>query len=226
MIKSLVLLAGVSIGALQAATITMTNTFDLGQEPPAGFFSPTAPTSKVAVDGVHSLGVVFGFTESGSPSSNAAYGDDVDTSSNQLAPLSGLVLSGHPTGVLTLTFDAPTTVLSFDLAFALLDVDAGGTVTIDGTAIPFTTAGKSGWQELFSLGNFTWTSATPFTQASIAFDSTAAQAALFALDNLAYNAAVTSPVPEPGPLSSIALGVFLIGAVRYVRGFRLSRRAR
>src|SRR5687767_970953 len=128
--KPLVLLATVTVlfGAAHGATIT--NTFDGGQAPPSGAPGPNAPSVPAVADGVHALGITFGFTEGGASSTNAIYGRDIDTVANELAPLSDPVLDGPATGVLTLSFDMPATFLAFDIAFGILPDNSGGTVTI------------------------------------------------------------------------------------------------
>src|SRR5215475_12053686 len=64
-------------GTGQATTIIITNTFDLGQIPPAGAPGPPAPVTSGSIDGVHALGVSFSFTEGGNPSNSALYGISV-----------------------------------------------------------------------------------------------------------------------------------------------------
>ena len=61
-------------GTAQAGTIVV-NTFDSGQTPPPGGLGPNAPVGPTAANGVHALGVTFGFTENGLASTNATYGD-------------------------------------------------------------------------------------------------------------------------------------------------------
>lgn len=180
-------LAGIALGD----TIVV-NTFDGGQTPPPGASGPNAPAAGTVVDGVHALGVTFGFSEAGIASTAALYGDSIGTTGFALAPLSDPVLDGPGDGVLTLTFDSPSTFLSFDVAFTDPS-GSGGTVTINGVGMPFSTTGNVGFMSLFSIGNFSWTPATPFTQATIAFSDSSSNE--FAIDNLSYSDPVTTPEP-------------------------------
>src|SRR5687767_5791488 len=197
--KPLVLLASLTVlfGAAHGATIT--NTFDGSQAPPIGAPGPNAPSVPTVADGIHALGITFGFTEGGVSSTNALYGRDIDTVNNELAPLSDPVLDGPATGVLTFDFDMPANFLAFDIAFGVLPENSGGIVTIGTTSIPFTTIGNSGFMGFFSLGSFSYTASSSFTNAVITFDSNASSAN-FAIDNLSYDAILASSavgVPEP-----------------------------
>jgi hypothetical protein len=199
-------------GTAQAGTIVV-NTFDGSQTPPPGGLGPNAPAGSTAANGVHALGVTFGFTENGLASANATYGDtSIDTTGLQLAPLSSPVLLGDSdtNGVLTLTFDAPSTFLSFDIAFTD-SIGPGGTVTINGTGKAFTTTANSGLAGLFSIGSFSWTPSSSFTQATIAFDNgpTSTQ---FAIDNLSYDEpAAASGTPEPATVGLLGGGMLAFG---------------
>jgi hypothetical protein len=197
------------VGTAQASVIT--NTFDLGQAPPPGGSGPTAPAAPTAANGVHALGVTFGFTEGGNPSSAAMYGVSVMTGPNELAPLSDPVLDGPADGVLTLVFDTPTTFLSFDIAF-MTPTGPGGQVTVGGNSQPISTTGNSGVLGLFSIGSFSWTPAAPFLNATITFDS-AASSTQFAIDNLSYDDPPAG-TPEPGCLILVGSGLVMGLAVR------------
>ena len=201
------------VGTAQAGVI-ITNTFDLGQAPPPGGSGPDAPTVATAANGVHALGVTFGFTEGGIPTSAATYGGTVGTAPNELAPLSDPVLDGPADGVLTLVFDTPTTFLSFDIAFGTSTgpIGPGGQVTIGGNSQRISTTGNSGAGGMFSIGSFSWTPPSPFTQATIAFDNSASQT-LFAIDNLSYDDPPAS-TPEPGCLIFVGAGLVMGLAVR------------
>ncbi len=198
------------VGTAQAGVI-ITNTFDLGQAPPPGGSGPDAPAAPTAANGVHALGVTFGFTENGNPSNAATYGDSIGTGAYDLAPLTDPVLDGPGDGVLTLSFDTPATFLSFDIAFGT-STGPGGRVTIGGTSQPISTTGNSGTGGMFSIGSFLWTPASPFTQATIAFDNSASQT-LFAIDNLSYDDPPAS-TPEPGCLIFVGAGLVMGLAVR------------
>ena len=202
------LLCCVVAGTAQAGTIVV-NTFDSGQAPPPGGFGLNAPVGPTAANGVDALGVTFGFTEDGLASANATYGDtSIDTTGLQLDPLSSPLLLGNSDGVLTLTFDAPSTFLFFDIAFT--DPSGlGGTVTINGTGNSFTTAGPAGFTGLFSIGNFFWTPSSSFTQATIAFD-TWPNGTQFAIDNLTYD---QPSAPEPATVALLGGGMLAFGLI-------------
>jgi hypothetical protein len=199
-------------GTAQAGTIVV-NTFDSGQAPPPGGFGLNAPVGPTVANGVDALGVTFGFTENGLASTNATYGDTtIDTTGLDLAPLSSPLLLGNSDGVLTLTFDAPSTFLFFDIAFT--DPSGlGGTVTINGTGNSFTSAGTSGFDGLFSIGNFMWTPSSSFTQATIAFDNSWPSGTQFAIDNLAYDEPSASGTPEPGTVGLLGGGMLAFGLI-------------
>ena len=204
------LLCSVVAGTAQAGTIVV-NTFDSGQAPPPGALGPNAPLGPTIANGVHALGITFGFTENGLASTNATYGDtDIDTTGLQLDPLSSPLLLGNSDGVLTLTFDAPTTFLLFDIAFT--DASGlGGTVTINGTGTSFTTSPNSGLGFLFSIGNFDSPPSSSFTQATIAFDNTWPGGTQFAIDNLTYDE--PSGTPEPATVGLLGGGMLALGLI-------------
>jgi len=206
------LLCCVVAGTAQAGTIVV-NTFDSGQTPPPGGSGPNAPVGPTVADGVYALGVTFGFTENGLASTNATYGDtDIDTTGLQLAPLSSPLLLGNSDGVLTLTFDAPSTFLLFDIAFT--DASGlGGTVTINGTGTSFTTSGNSGLGFLFSIGNFMSPPSSSFTQATIAFDNNWPGGTQFAIDNLTYDEPSASGTPEPATVGLLGGGMLALGLI-------------
>lgn len=199
------------VGVAHADTVIIANTFDLGQTPPAGATGPNAPLSPTNANGLHVLGMTFGFKEGGSASSASLYGDTVFTGLNQLAPLSDHVLDGPGDGVLTLVFDMPTTFLSFDIAFTV-PTGPGGQVTIGANSQPVSTAPEVGASNAFSIGSFSWTPTSAFTEATITFDSAAA-AGGFAIDNLSYTA---PQVPEPASIIFSGGGLIsILAAIRF-----------
>lgn len=209
---TLVVLAAALIGTAQAGVI-ITNTFDGGQVPPPGGSGPNGPAVPTAANGVHALGVLFTFTQGGLASTTATYGDTIGAAVDQLAPLTDPLLDGPADGVLTLSFDTPTTFLSFDIAF-ISSANLGGFVTIGGgSSKAFTTTGNSGLMGLFSVGSFSWTPASPFTQATITFDSAAA-GTQFAIDNVSYEDPPLAPsVPEPASLALFGSGMLTLGLI-------------
>jgi len=186
------LLSAAAAGTAQASTIVLT------------FDTPSGP---IVANGVHTSGVTFGFTEGGQPSTNAMYGDGIGTTPNLLAPLTDPLLDGPADGVLTLTFDNPTTFLAFDIAFTT-SVGPGGTVTVNGTPMTFTTTGNTGMFSAFSIGNFLWTPGFSFTQATIAFDGSAS-GSQFAMDNVSFDD--PPGTPEPGTMGLFGCGLLALG---------------
>jgi hypothetical protein len=216
-----VLMAGaIAVGTAQSATVTMINTFGVDQAPPSGGPGPNAPSVMTVFGGattVHALGVTFAFAGS------AAYGDAIGTAVNLLEPqFTDTVLDGAPDGTLTLTFDAPTTFLSFNILFAPLMSSSGGQVLIGGVSTPFTTTiNGTSCGGFCSIGTFSLTPASSFTQAVISFDASAASAQFFAIDNLSYDApdrTSAAATPEPASFTLIGLGTLLLtGATRIRR---------
>jgi hypothetical protein len=204
--------AGVlALGTAQAAVLT--NTFSL----PTSDLTTATNFGTVAVPSVHEMGVTFTFTGS---SSFATYGDTIGTAINGLEPqFVDTVLDGAPDGTLTLTFDAPTTFLSFNVLFIPLAGPSGGKVTIDGNTSSFSTLNGTSCSGFCSTGSFSWTPVASFQTAVITFDSSAAGATFFAIDNLSYSVPDTgsTSTPEPASVSLLAIGSLLVGAARMRR---------
>ena len=211
---------GLAIGAAQAITVSMVNTFDLGQAPPAGVPGPAAPLAATSFSGVstiHALGVVFSFI---SPTGAAIYGDSIGTTSNLISPpFTDPLLDGPSDGTLTLTFDQPSSFISFDVLLALLPGDSGGQITLNGVPHSFSTTGGQGFMGFFSIGHVSLSPAFPLSQAVITFGPND-PSVQFAIDNLSYDVDPPSPppvgtsVPEPAALTLFGAGFALIGAVR------------
>lgn len=148
------------------------------------------------VDGVTILGLSFNFEVGGSPSSDATY--NFDTGLGATTYLSGPVLEGNASGILTLIFAKPTEEISFGLGLlgsanlspgAVVDLyDDGGSllksIGIDTTGDP---------TRLINEGWLSWSDPhAGVSRAVIDFDDVAGR---FALDNLTFNC---KSVPESG----------------------------
>jgi hypothetical protein len=191
-----------AIGMAQAVTVTIVNTFDLGQTPPPGGLGPNAPL--VATDIGNPLSAL-GVTFSASESSPTLYGATINTGTNQLdPPFTDPVLSGITDAVITLNFASATTFLSFDVVYGDVLSNSTVTVSIGGVATPFSTTAGFGMGGIFSEGHVLDQPASPFTQAIITFGPDGSGLP-FAIDNLSYD---TDPpgVPEPGSLIFLGSG--------------------
>jgi hypothetical protein len=206
MTRSLILFtaAAFAVTTAQGATFNILNTFDGGQVPQPGWPGPNGPATPTFADGVHALGVTFGYTQGGNPSNAATYGDIIGTATNGLLPLTDPVLDGPADGILTLVFDTVSTYLAFDIALFSQGVNSGGQVTINGNTQAFTTTAGFGPAGLFSMTSFLWTPASPFTQAVISFDSGTSQ--MFVIDNLGFDVDPPDALPNPEPASFIFMG--------------------
>jgi len=206
-------LALVSAGS--AGTITITNTFDLGQSIPVGAPGPAAPTilTNIGGTGLTVMGVTFSFTEGSGGLS--VYGDTIGTGGLSLTNLSDPVLDGPGDGTLTLQFTDPTTLLQFGAVVGSMSVEAQGvTIVLTGpnsfTATQYlSTAPGSG---PLSEGEYTYNDVNnPITQAVLTFTSDAGTNP-FAIDNLTYDAQDPG-APEPGSLTLFACGLLLVGVL-------------
>lgn len=124
-------------------------------------------------------GVTFGFSP-GAAQYNGSIG--AGTTVN----LSDPVLMGPTSGVLTLDFAVPVTILNFDIAMESVDPILNAyTVTIGSKLY----SGDTTPSLIYSEGSFSYPDALPFSSASIQFSAAAPE---FAIDNLTFSA------PEPG----------------------------
>lgn len=180
-------------------------------------FDTPATTTFGGATTVHALGVTFAFTGS---AGSAIYGDSIGTSSLGLEPqFVDVVLDGAPGGTLTLSFDAPTTFLSFNVVFVPLQGGSSGQVLIGSTSTPFTTTSGTSCGGFCSVGTFSVTPSSSFSTAVITFNANAAQ---FAIDNLSYDVPAAAGVPEPASYTLIGLGTLLLAGTSRIR--RLSSR--
>jgi len=211
------------VSAASAGTITITNTFDLGQSIPVGAPGPAAPAilTNIGGTGLTVMGVTFSFTEGGS--GFAVYGDTIGTGGLSLTYLSDPVLDGPGDGTLTLQFADPTTFLQFGAVVGSMSLEVQGvTIALTGpngfSATQYlSTAPGSG---PLSEGQYTYNDLNnPITQAVLTFTSDAGTNP-FALDNLTYNVndlGSPDPAPEPASLTLLGCGILLVGAVSLAR---------
>ena len=158
------------------------------------------------INGLSYMGINFGFTVGGSPSTDAIYNG---IGPGNLTYLQDPSMEGTTAGILTLDFSTPTDQLEFGVAlnsyyaapsaFVVKLYDASytpiGTFIVDTSPLV-----------LWSEGQFTY-SGTKIRRAVIGFNEQAASR--FALDNLTIN-----PIPAPG---AVLLGSFGLGLVSWLR---------
>jgi len=163
---------------------------------------PTQP-----VDGLSYMGVTFGFTVGGSPSSDAIYNG---IGPGTLTYLQDPSLEGTTAGILSLDFATPTDQLEFGVALNTYNATTMAYVVrlYDSSyQLIETSFGDTSPLVLWSEGLFTYTGTTRVRRAVIGFNDLAASR--FALDNLTIN-----PIPAPGAL---LLGSFGLGLVNWLR---------
>ena len=207
---------------LSSATITTLN------------FSELPPTS-IPASGLHAFGIDFSFTKDGQvPSgtvSGATFGAPFDGATSKL---NSPVLLGSVPGVLTLTFDSPTSQLSFDAALGVTTQDvfqvrlfnaAGFSLgTSNNLTKPAACPPAPAVCSNASEGSYSYSGASVKT-AALDFSSQVpgATPAPFALDNLSYAIGSASPVPEPNGTFLLLGGLgLLMAVVRRGRGRRAS----
>ena len=190
------------MGVAQASTIT--NHFTSGEVPP-GWTGAPAPTfdNGVGLSGssFYALGVTFTFSDT----SNEVYGAPVNVG----AVAQGLQGPGDTT--ITLTFDRPSTFLLFDMVFG---VGVTPTVSVEldaGSPLSFTTADLGSG---FASGGFDSGTVSPFTTATISFDS---EPVTYALGNLTYDPPGPPAAPEPASVTLFGLAIVAVGAAARVR---------
>ncbi len=163
------------------------------------------------VDNLSFQGVTFDFKVDGFDSTDARYGASGPGATPFVQDPS---LEGNAAGILTLDFATAISTLQFGVALnTSASLTPGFTVELFNSAL--TSLGITSVNTTSAAGPFGYTdglfsySGTPATRAVINFNETIAFADRFALDNLIYEPAISTPVPEPGSLTGLlALGAF------------------
>lgn len=184
---------------------------------------------------LHAFGVTFSFAEDVTIPPGTGLGADYG------APFSGVttnlqspVLLGNDPGVLTLTFDDPTTQLSFDAASAvttsnvfevrLFDVNGFSLGTSDIITNPVPCSPPSVTCPNLSQADYSYPGTGAIRTAVLDFSSlvSGATPAPFAIDNLTYLVpSVTPPgVPEPAEIGLLLAGGVLLAGRKAYRSIR------
>lgn len=181
-------------------------------------FSELGLNPAIDVNGLHSQGVLYGFTNE-----QATYNGVIGTSSNTVFSVDP-VLSGPTTGTLLLTFDDPTPLLAFDIVlqsiFAIDDSSLGenggpaySVLLSTGVTLTGSTAPQP--DGFYSEGRFQYSGAA-ITSASITFfnglDAGGMPVQEFGIDNLSFGDPNAFAAPEPGTSLLIAAGLIGLGS--------------
>ncbi len=161
-------------------------------------------------DGVSLQGADFQFTIGGIPSTDAQF-NSLAFGSNTTVSLQGSTLAGSATGVLTIDFAQPISLLSFNLARLTNLTTTGATVSLFDSALTgfASTSVTIGNVVTFSEAFYSYSGSTPVKRAVLTFN--AAAGPRFAIDNLAFT---PQAVPE---LGTFLAGVLLTGVCGCVR---------
>ncbi len=218
MISKLLVLSSLSTlllihpGLSSSATITTLN------------FSELSPTA-IPASGLHAFGIDFSFVKDSQVPANTVAGATFG------APFGGIttklktpVLLGSVPGVLTLTFDAPTSLLSFDAALGVTTQDVfqvrlfnaagfslgtSNNLTHPAGCPPSPAVCPNASEDSYSYsGALVKTAALDFSS-----QVPGATPAPFALDNLTYAIGSTSAVPEPNGIFLLLSGLGLLMTV-------------
>jgi hypothetical protein len=150
------------------------------------------------VDGLHYLGVTFGFAVNDVPSTDAHYNA---FGPGQIRYVQDPSLEGNAAGTLTIGFDNPTPILQFGIALAtLITLDSGCQVQLfDSDGLPLATYEVVTSRIIsFVESRFSY-SGRKVSQVVITFYAPAGR---FALDNLTYE----DPTATPSPSEPVAPG--------------------
>jgi hypothetical protein len=126
------------------------------------------------------------------------------------------IIAPTVTDALMLTFNTPVNQLTVDFAVNLASTQAAGSLRLTTSSGGNTSQASSvvGGGQNFQGGTLTFSTATPFTSATLqGFDSTGAPIQIN-LDNLHLNPAGVAAVPEPSALTLLAVGGIGLAAWR------------
>ena len=160
------------------------------------------------LNGISLQGVAFKFELSGAVSTDATF-NSIALGANTTLNLQSPTAEGNASGVLTLDFAQPVSLLSFDVARLTSLTLPGATVSLFDSALAgfATTPVTISNLATFSEGKFSYVGSTPVKRAVVTFNAGAGPR--FAMDNLAF-----TPVPEPGTMLA---GVLLTGVCACAR---------
>lgn len=164
---------------------------------------------------MHPEGLTFGFTVNGVADNDATYASGGPGSTAFIQDPS---IEGTTAGVVSLTFDQPSTLLEFGLAVNEMGVSVPNGLSVE----LFTPLGVSLGEGLFDLVPTTGDISDAFAEARFTYSGPAIQSATigfpvpmdeverFAFDNLRFNR-----VPEPASAVLVAMSLFAVVAVRW-----------
>jgi hypothetical protein len=172
-------------------------------------------------NGIHTQGVTFGFN-----TGQAFYNQTIGTAGNTVLSVDP-VLSGPTSGVLSLTFDAATPLLQFDVLLQSIstidDSDEGfnggpAYTVLLSNGLSFDQGTEPQISGGYSEGVFSYSGA-PITSAAISFfngfDASGLPVNEFGLDNLTFAAGSStltgSGAPEPASFFTLSAGLLALG---------------